>query len=400
MYFYDKSLYNPSTFKWTFEGGTSSSTNYNNASVTYNELGSYPVKLIASNMYGVDSVTEQNYIVVRNSNYDCINGLGGGGCPSDISKVEIFGTSLHNTSHNICNNSNGSTFNAFPETENTTATLCPDSSYEINVVTLKEDAISAWIDYNKDETFDISEHIFITNRSLINGQNKVKFKVPGKVTTGKTWMRVRTREGGLSNGPDNACTQFGTGVTEDYLITLAVPGFLIGNIVASEYIICKNTLTDFSTTVADTTGRTYKWYFGTDATPSFSNYKGPHKVKYSSAGSKTISLTIDGIFILMKTIEVYDMPHLCGSVTIENTTTSNEIYVYPNPFENQVAIKSPSPISLVVISDVEGRVLKTYKYFDNNYNPTLNLEYLKAGIYNMKILANKNVVNAKLIKVN
>ncbi|MFN3529276.1 MAG: S8 family serine peptidase [Bacteroidia bacterium] len=39
---------------------------------------------------------------------------------------------------------------------------------------------------------------------------------------------------------------------------------------------------------------TYLWDFGTDANPPTANSAGPHQVVYSSAGSKTVSLTVDG----------------------------------------------------------------------------------------------------------
>ncbi len=39
---------------------------------------------------------------------------------------------------------------------------------------------------------------------------------------------------------------------------------------------------------------TYSWSFGTDATPAAANTAGPHNVSYSSAGVKTVTLTVTG----------------------------------------------------------------------------------------------------------
>lgn len=51
-------------WKWTFTGGSPSSSNLQNPSITYNSPGSYSVKLRITNSLGSDSVTFANYVVV------------------------------------------------------------------------------------------------------------------------------------------------------------------------------------------------------------------------------------------------------------------------------------------------------------------------------------------------
>jgi PKD repeat protein len=63
--FTDNSTNSPSSRTWTFQGGTPSSSNLFNPSVSYNVAGVYPVKLKVSNAIGTDSVTLTNYITVN-----------------------------------------------------------------------------------------------------------------------------------------------------------------------------------------------------------------------------------------------------------------------------------------------------------------------------------------------
>ncbi len=62
--FYNKSQNNPTAFQWFFQGGTPATSTLTNPAVTYSTAGMYEVKLIATNLYGTDSLTITNYINV------------------------------------------------------------------------------------------------------------------------------------------------------------------------------------------------------------------------------------------------------------------------------------------------------------------------------------------------
>lgn len=63
--FYDSTLYNPINWKWTFTGGTPSvSYSRNPTNIRYNTAGTFPVTLIATNIYGTDTITKTSYITV------------------------------------------------------------------------------------------------------------------------------------------------------------------------------------------------------------------------------------------------------------------------------------------------------------------------------------------------
>ena len=63
--FFDQSSYIPTSWNWTFTGGTpSSSSSQNPTGIVYNTQGIYDVKLVAINSYGSDTLIKTSYIFV------------------------------------------------------------------------------------------------------------------------------------------------------------------------------------------------------------------------------------------------------------------------------------------------------------------------------------------------
>jgi len=62
--FYNKSQNNPTTYQWYFPGGTPATSSVANPTVAYSAIGSFQVKLIATNSYGTDSLILNSYVNV------------------------------------------------------------------------------------------------------------------------------------------------------------------------------------------------------------------------------------------------------------------------------------------------------------------------------------------------
>ncbi len=71
VYFSDASTGIPDDWTWTFEGGTPSSSNSPNPTVTWATAGTYNVTLTVSNIMGNDEVIKNDYITVTNSPIVC-----------------------------------------------------------------------------------------------------------------------------------------------------------------------------------------------------------------------------------------------------------------------------------------------------------------------------------------
>ncbi|MCB0707677.1 MAG: PKD domain-containing protein [Saprospiraceae bacterium] len=68
--FYDESLFNPTSWSWTFTGGTPSSSTAQNPTVTYANPGVYSVSLTVTNANGSATNTQGGFIVVGNNGTD------------------------------------------------------------------------------------------------------------------------------------------------------------------------------------------------------------------------------------------------------------------------------------------------------------------------------------------
>jgi vibriolysin len=68
--FTDQSTNNPTSWAWTFEGGTPYSSTSQNPTVIYNTVGTFNVSLTATNAYGSDNETKIDYITVNSAPAD------------------------------------------------------------------------------------------------------------------------------------------------------------------------------------------------------------------------------------------------------------------------------------------------------------------------------------------
>ncbi len=223
----------------------------------------------------------------------CNTNLGGSGCSGDnITNVSILGTLFNNNSTCNSNAVNG-TYTQFPPSPSTTATLNIGVTYSISVNTTASNIESVWIDYNQSGTFDISEHTQITLSSTANVPTIATFTVPGTALLGQTGMRVRSRGTGNPNGPGDACTSFGSGETEDYIVTIGaasacsgVPG--ANSAVASLTNACPNGSVTLSLATSYTVGGlAYQWYIATAAAGPYTLVTGATAAVYTATNVTT-----------------------------------------------------------------------------------------------------------------
>ena len=79
--------------------------------------------------------------------------------------------------------------------------------------------VSVWIDFDQNGIFDPYEWNQVTTNSTLDGDT-VNVDIPFGIPGGQTGMRVRSR--GATNGAIDACTQFFSGETEDYIVTIDI----------------------------------------------------------------------------------------------------------------------------------------------------------------------------------
>ena len=216
----------------------------------------------------------------------CVSGIGGAGDPS-IDSVVIQGTTLDNASPGYA----PTFYTAYPQSGSTTASLAQGVTYNLHVGFSSAAISSIWIDYDHSGTYDASEWVQITTNST---PGDISFTVPGSAVLGTTGLRIRSRSPFNNNGATDACSTFGSGETEDYLITI-VPGTpcsgqpSAGNVAASATSVCTNTA--FTLTASGytqgVTGVTLQWQSSPTGANTFTNIAGANNGTYTVA-SQTV----------------------------------------------------------------------------------------------------------------
>jgi hypothetical protein len=253
----------------------------------------------------------------------CNTNLGGSGCTGDhITNVSILTTPFNNNS--TCNNSpiNG-TYTQFTPGPTTTATLNIGLTYTISVTTTQNNIESVWIDYNQSGTFDINEHTQICLTSTPSVATLATFTVPGTALLGQTGMRVRSRGTGNLNGPGDACVSFGSGETEDYIVTIGAATGCSGtpganSAVASLTSVCPNgSVTVGLATSYTVGGLTYQWFSAPAVSGPYTSIVGATAAAYNAT-----NLTANTFFRVVIT---------CTNGPASTTSTPVQVNVSGNP---------------------------------------------------------------------
>jgi PKD repeat protein len=205
--FTDLSSNTPTSWSWTFQGGTPATSTLKNPVVTYNTLGTFDVTLKATNSAGSDTKIKYNYITVvvpscnyctssgNNQNYEWIAGVSVGTLnnPSGPSGYTDY-------THLTANLTAGGLTNV---------SLTPgfaSSSYT--------EYWRIWIDYNGDCDFaDAGEQVFSGSGSgLVSGNFTVPSSAAGTIT------RMRVSMSYSTYAP--YCGTFTYGEVEDYTVNI------------------------------------------------------------------------------------------------------------------------------------------------------------------------------------
>ena len=71
--FVDMSTGNPTSWRWTFQGGSPATSTQQNPKITYKSTGTYSVTLVATNTYGSHELVRQGYITVGTTGSEIID---------------------------------------------------------------------------------------------------------------------------------------------------------------------------------------------------------------------------------------------------------------------------------------------------------------------------------------
>lgn len=208
------------TYQWIKSSDGKNWTNMTSQSLstkdTVNSATYYACVLTCSNLN--DTTAAQ--LVKTNPFYNCYcTSTLGGGCvtsSTSIDSVNITNTTMH-YGFTGCSLNN---YASYPDSGNSTARLYKNFTYELLTKFAGVSRAGAWIDFDHSGSFDSTEFISITDTSILDSVTKTMISIPANASMGKTGMRIRTRAIAGTLTAKDACSQFGSGETEDYVITI------------------------------------------------------------------------------------------------------------------------------------------------------------------------------------
>ncbi len=273
--FTDLTTCNPTSWSWSFPGGTPSTSTSQNPVVTYNTIGTYSVTLTSTNAAGSDIETKTNYIQVNEQVLNYCASQGNNFSQEWISRVAF----------NTFSNPSGAA--GYTNFTNLSIPMTPGASVSVSLTpgfsaSTYREFWRVWIDYNKDGDFiDAGETVFAPagSKTTVNGN----FTVPAGVT-GTTRMRVSMKYGAAAT----SCEVFGYGEVEDYTVSFGTPQPPVANFAANQTTVPEGATVQFTdqTTNSPTS---WSWTFN-GGTPSTSTSQNP-SVVYSTPGVYDVSLT-------------------------------------------------------------------------------------------------------------
>src|SRR3989344_243674 len=323
--FTDQSAFTPTSWSWSFPGGTPSTSTSQNPTITYSTAGVYDVTLTATNANGSDPEVKTGYITV-------VGGVGAALPLTEGFTAAPFvpaGWSLVNTNASTTW-VRDATIGFAPTAgnsmlfDNYTIDDSDNDEVHLSAVTLAS-LVSAQLAFDvayapyDGTNYDGLEVLVSTNcgasfTSLYSKSNMVLATAPATTAVfTPTVAQWRTETVDLTPyvGQTNVVIAFrnlsGYGnrlFVDNINITGAAPTTAAFS--ASPSTVC----TGQTVTVTDASigASSWSWNFGVGATPATATGVGPHSVTYASAGTKTIQLTINGATSTTQNVTVNATP--------------------------------------------------------------------------------------------
>lgn len=166
--------------------------------------------------------------------------------------------------------------------------------------------------------------------------------------------------------------------------------------------LATNIQANVSTPVQTTgTAQNIEWNFGADATPSTAIGAGPHNVKWTTQGVKTVTLKMwNGNTAVACSTEVLDYITVGAGVGIEEINGAI-IAVYPNPASSILNLDinfKTAQTGTIVMMDISGKTVNTSAFANTeNVSAQVDVSALTKGVYMLKVITANGVSVQKVI---
>ena len=381
--FSDISTNAPFAWAWDFGDGTTSVAQ--NPTHTYTTDGTYDVQLIATNIYGSNTILLPGYVQVATSSAvastSCSPSTLGYCCKYGILEVDF--STINNPSLDGIEG-----YQDYSCEHQTYVSI--GSSYQLTITTGPDNPqdTKAWIDLNNDGVFDNVNELVMEELNTYNPS--VSVTIPSQVTL-STPLRMRISSDEVGNVID-PCSNMFRGQVEDYAI--------IVNDTA-----CPSP-TNFIVNVTNNNAE-LSWNPGGSETTWNIEY-GP--TGFNLGFGNTLTTTTNPRNITMPTGTCFDyyIQADCGSTLsgwtgpVEGCTVgiieNNELIfnIFPNPSNGILEISSSqSRIQQVVIYNLIGEIVHSHSNLSSNQLFSINLDLLSKGSYLIEVTDSKGFKGIK-----
>ena len=335
---------NPSSYSWSFPGGTPSTSTQANPTVTYNTAGTYNVSLTATNAAGSNSSSQTNAITV--------NAL-----PTVAAITGGSSLCAGNTLQMACSTSGGvwSLTSLQNASISSNGLVSAANAGTISVVYTVTNLAGCTKTVTKALTIHVLPSVTLGALSSVcqNGPNVV---LTGGLPSGGTYSGAN-----VSSNQFAPITAGTTPITYSYTDNNNCTATAQSNITVHALPIV--TLSNFSDRCISDGPLTLNQgtptggiYAGTYVSNGIFNptTAGNYTISYSYTDNNNCSATAQN------TVQVND----CAGL---NTVTASIVSVYPNPFADQLNVSSPQEIELLNIYDLNGKKLVEIKPYSKDY---------------------------------
>ena len=296
----------PSTF--VFLNGTTASSQ--NIEVAFTAMGTYDVKLVATNSFGSDSLTQVGFVTINNGeslpyvedftsfvptgwivdNPDADTTWAQSGAVTGPSGSTSTAAMVDNFNYDAAGEEDGLTTERLGLQNSPNAVLLFDVAYARYSSSLFE---TLRVEISDDCGTSYSTVYTRSGTNLATVPDQTNFFVPASASDWRTDTVDLSAYSGESiyvrfvnvNGYGNAL------YLDNVRVVDSLTSAPIASMNISDPLNCIGTQTVFSDASVGQ-GLTYSWDFGTNASPATATTAGPHSVQWLTPGTKTISLTV------------------------------------------------------------------------------------------------------------
>ena len=457
--FTDLSTNTPTSWSWTFTGGTPSSSTAQNPTITYNTAGTYQVQLTATNAFGNDIETKVGYITVNACgvtkliNSDCGKIMttyldyvtcdyvaGATEYEYEISNVGLSynQTVIRNYKwrfiylYEIPGIQNNTTYNIRVRAKvggiySSYGTVCqlttPISSVTTNLI--QNDCGINMTSYNNYITCEYVssateyEYEFVNTglsytQTIVRSNPKYRFvyvhEVPGIQLNTTYDVRVRAKINGVYTSYGSVCQI----TIPSNPITTQLRSSDCGIIMSSysNYITCDYVAnaTEYEYEFVNT-GLSYtQTYLRTNPNYRFVYVNNVPGIQLSTTYDVRVRAKVNGVFTQYGTICQITTPPSARygiieneEVVIYNDELANDIRltIYPNPSQGEfvyMELKSSEDISELIVTDITGKIVHQQNLQTDDYYSTVRFnEKLNPGFYFVTVVSGSQKQTKKLV---